>query len=154
MGTGYELICSDCGKKYEIHFGCGFMFPNDYSELIKGIEAGRFGQEWQEIAAQTEHYAIDAESHLFRCEKCGYWECEPSLSIYAPKNEDLVSEREYVTAEELKSNYTLIKERTRTCARCGHDMRMLSDKGAQRAVLKCTKCGGRLKRSPYQFLWD
>ena len=55
---------------------------------------------------------------------------------------------------DLKSDYTLIKERVHACERCGHDMRMLSDRSAGRAALKCPDCGGKLERDPYDIKWD
>lgn len=167
MGKGYGLICSECGNSYEVFLGCGMGFPVEYKKLVQDIEAGRYGKEWQELAAQTEHFAIDAENHLFRCENCGFWKCSPSLSIYAPRNVKKVLSTQYgektvrewgrapyVMTADLKSDYTLVKERIHTCDHCGHDMRMFSDRGAGHAALKCPDCGGKLERDPYAILWD
>lgn len=60
----------------------------------------------------------------------------------------------YVMAEDLKSNYALVKERVHTCERCGRDMHMFTEGGAQRVVLKCPDCGGRLERSSAAIMWD
>ena len=167
MGTGYELTCNNCGNCYQVTLGVGFAFPRIYENLIEAIEAGRFGEEWRELAAQTDQFGIDAEDHLYRCDECGYWECAPSLSIYAPKDiekvlntqygEKTVRERgrvPYVTSEDLKADYKLIKERVHVCRRCGNDMHMISSRGLFRAVLKCPDCGSRLEWNKAKFLWD
>ena len=84
MGKGLELICNDCGNHHGVFLGYGMMFPSVYEQTVQDILAGCYGKEWQELAAQTEHFAIDARNHLFRCEHCGFGECVPSASIYAP----------------------------------------------------------------------
>lgn len=167
MGKGYRLTCSNCGGEYEVLLGVGFGFPSVYEELVEDIEAGRYGEEWREIAAETEHFAIDAENRLYWCGKCGHWECVPGLSIYAPKDVGKVlatrfgdkTVREwgrvpYVAAKELEEDYELVKERVHVCGRCGHDMRMLSERGLSRAVLKCPDCDGRLERDLACIRWD
>ena len=95
MGYGYDMACSKCGRHHAVTLGCGFSLPTVYSELVSDIETGAFGKEWQELAAQTECFAIDVETHLFRCETCGFWECAPSLSIYTPKDVEKTLETQY-----------------------------------------------------------
>ena len=167
MGVGYELECKSCGKSHAVLLGSGMRFPVVYEKLVTDIEAGRYGKECQELAAQTPFFAIDAESYLFCCENCGFWECAPSLSIYAPKDIEKVLNKRYgektvrewgrapyVMTKDLESDYTLVKERIHTCDRCGSDMRISSEREAQRTALKCPDCGGELERNPLCILWD
>ena len=167
MGYGYDMACSKCGRHHAVMLGCGFSLPTVYSELVSDIETGAFGKEWQELAAQTECFAIDVETHLFRCETCGFWECAPSLSIYTPKDVEKTLETQYgektvrewgripyVTAKELESDYVLVGEFTHVCEHCGHDMRMFSNRRTHRATLMCPDCGGKLERCEGVLLWD
>ena len=37
MGDGYEFTCSKCGKKYAVCWGIGFMYPEIFSDTLKGL---------------------------------------------------------------------------------------------------------------------
>ena len=153
MGSGYAYHCTKCGHEYEVHYGIGFLFPEQYEEVMKAVRTGKYGEEWKALAAGVEYVAVDAEAYVYLCRKCGAWKEEPGLSLFVPKGEAQMAaakdrERDakkwndapYVTPWELRADYKLLKRRIHKCDKCGSVMHRMSEE--ELLKLPCPKCGG------------
>jgi predicted RNA-binding Zn-ribbon protein involved in translation (DUF1610 family) len=164
MGTGYIFKCKNCRKKYSVFLGIGSLFPKVYRETLKDIDEGKYGEEWQRLYRETPYAAVDAESELFICDKCGNWNVSKNLSLYAPnepqrikekqygsKNEDKLGYVPYVMRFDLEQEYHLLKDYAHLCSKCGTVMKRADDVPF---VLPCPKCGADNEMEPSLVMWD
>ncbi len=163
MGMGRSFTCRKCGKEYDVFWGIGFRFPLIYEELLEDIKNGKYGQEWKDLVLRGEHVAVDAEDCVYLCKKCGHWDAEPNLSLYAPNDPEAIMKKEaaeeekvssYVMSYELKKDYHLLKRRLHKCPECGGLMHRATDSEISR--LRCPDCGG-IPEENYNhgmILWD
>lgn len=168
MGRGYGFICSQCGNEYGYGIGVGFLFPMVYEETLKEVKKGKYGEEWKNLVKNTKNIAIDAEEHLYVCKKCGTWKTEEGLSLYTPKDKKALktknndsrwavgfdfSQASYVTSEELREYYKLLKSYTHRCPKCKARMHRATSEEAFN--LPCPKCGGKAKEDYLDIInWD
>ncbi|MCR5847256.1 MAG: hypothetical protein K6G75_03985 [Lachnospiraceae bacterium] len=170
MGWGYGFKCSKCKREYSYGVGVGFMFPEVYENLMKEVKKGKYGEEWKDLALKTKHVAIDAEEYLYCCSKCGNWKTEEGLSLYEPKDIEQLKKYEqqgkgrwavgldfkdasYVTTEDLREYYKILKKYIHRCEKCG--TRMHRANMEESLNLKCPKCGGKpLKDHVCPIRWD
>ena len=102
--------------------------------------------------------AVDAEMKLYVCKSCGTWKVEADLSLYAPTNpENIKKEPSYVYLFAPREDYTLVKEYTHFCDKCGGiaESKPLkcTFKGYEADGLRCPDCGGECKTSGL-IMWD
>lgn len=153
MGKGYLFECAHCGKIFSVFPGAGVAFSTVYGNIMDGVRRGDYGDELQSISQELPFFAVDAESYLFKCSGCGYWEVGPGLSLYAPNNLKAYIQRRYgqntiagwnkesyVTFNELQSNFHVIKRYLHPCPKCGKRMRK-ADKETDFLSLPCPGCG-------------
>ena len=167
MGSGYYYHCEKCGAYYDVSVGVGMAFPEVYRQAVKGVLEGAYGREWQEAARGIEHFAVDAELRLYRCDDCGGWEVDYGMSLYAPKDVAKLMKKQfgektvaewghvpYVMEDDLRKDYDLIKERVHSCEKCGKPMSVVDVESEDAPALKCPECGGDLSNSGLCMCWD
>ena len=166
MGRGLSYRCSKCGKTYYANTGIGFMFPEVYKETHSDVKSGKYGEDWKELALSGELIAVDAELYLYVCRKCGHWEVEPDLSLYAPNDPEALKKKEYgiktveewgevpyVMGDDLESDYHILKRYVHKCKKCNDDMHRAAED--EKNSLPCPNCGGTPDKSnPEIVMWD
>lgn len=166
MGSGISLKCK-CGKKEELHFGVGMMYPRVYRETLESAKAGEFGERWKELVESEEFMAIDAARYLFFCEECGHWEMAYGFDLYKPKDAEKIRHTDYgiktveewgdvpyVTGPQLERDYIFVEEYQHLCPQC--NVKMYKTEDQQDAVIKklaCKDCGEILMRNGF-LMWD
>ena len=166
MGEAYRFKFSRCGKDYSASWGIGFAFPNVYADTVKKIVAGEYGSEWKHIFESEKYVAVNADTYVYVCKRCGGWKADKDLSLYVPRdlNElkekfkldsiEELSEREWVMEWDLKEEYRLLRRRIHLCGKCKCAMHKSSDD--ERAKLVCPDCGGNPEEPGYcnMLNWD
>ena len=119
MGEAYRFKCSRCGKEYSASWGIGFAFPNVYADAVKKIVAEEYSSEWKHIFESEKHVAVNADTYVYVCKRCGGWKADKDLSLYVPRdlNElkekykldsiEELSECEWVMEWDLKEEYCI-----------------------------------------------
>lgn len=158
MGDGIKFMCSECGKEYSASWGIGFNFPRVYIKCLLAVKKGKYGSKWKELYLNNQYVAVNADTHVYLCKKCGYWVVEEDLSLYIPNNLDVISKKikergkdYYVMEDELKNEYHLLKRRIHKCSNCGKVMHKANFEEIDK--LKCPKCGGKPRLFNFCF-WD
>ncbi len=167
MGMGYRYHCNQCGMNYKVSTGVGMTFPQVYQQIVADVLAGKCGQEWKDVAQNIQHFAVDAELRLYRCDHCGFWDVGYDLSLYAPKSLDKLLKKQYgektvaewgyapyVMDSDLAEDYDLIKERLHPCKKCGKPMTVVNAESDEAPDLKCLECGASLVCSDCKLFWD
>ncbi len=54
----------------------------------------KYGKEWKELSLSSKYVAVDANRHVYICGKCGHWDVEPDLSLYAPNDAKAIKEKQ------------------------------------------------------------
>ncbi len=165
MGKGYAFTCKDCGEEYNAQIGIGYFYPLDYEVTVETIKAGGYGKEWKDAFHEHPYTAVDAERHIYECEKCGHWEVRAGLSLYVPKDAETVIRKQsdpmttrmtkeiaFAMPSDLNEDYTVLKERVHACPACGAAMRRLHESALK--SLRCPHCGGEPKEDAQLVLWD
>ncbi len=166
MGSGVGFKCSKCGKEYCANTGIGFLFPEVYKETLSDVKAGKYGEEWKKLALSEELVAVDAETYLYVCKKCGHWDVEPGLSLYAPndvkklkkkkygeKTVEQWGEAPYVMSMDLEEDYHILKRRVHKCEKCGGVMHKATRE--EELNLPCPDCGGAPEKGQVNMImWD
>lgn len=166
MGSGVGFKCSKCGKRYCANTGIGFRFPEFYKEILKDVKEGKYGEEWKSLSLSQELVAVDAELYLYVCKKCGHWEVEPGLSLYAPKDVNLIKSKQYgiktveewgevpyVMSMDLEEDYQLLKRHVHKCGKCGGVMHKATKE--EEGNLPCPDCGGAPEKGYAEIInWD
>ena len=130
------------------------LFPHIYQETLERIKSGEYGEKWKELISSEPYLVIDAEQHLYRCGKCGCWEVEPGLTVYAPNESTLNQIRSddqngsgekvripvYTWEHDFSLKYHRIKTYIHKCPRCGMKMKR-ARKSNDMMFLPCPKCG-------------
>ncbi len=155
MGEMINFVCGKCGEEYSVFYGNGFRFYKEYEDTVLALEKGEYGSEWKELFLNNKYVAIDAESYVYFCKKCGNWQEERGLSLYIPRNKEIIS-KEYnkysaIMNSELRRNYRILKRRIHKCSKCGKIMHKANFEEFQN--LKCPKCGGKPSIAEFGY-WD
>ena len=169
MGTGSSFVCEKCGCKYSVLTGIGFLQPIVYKETVQKIKAGEYGDEVREVFINTRYAAVDTEKDLFVC-KCGNWNTEINMDIYAPIDPDKLKELEhgaqidedseevtFAMREDLEECFSVVRYWVHKCDRCGKEMKRIRypENYAKRYGLNCPKCGTKNKADPMgRLIWD
>ena len=171
MGYGINIGCGCRGR--ELMMGVGMAFPHVYSETMKDIKSGKYGTEMQSIVNGGKFIAVDAEDRLYHCEKCGYFDAEPALDLYAPIDIEKVKNREvgrwtaaepnsrttigelgeipFFTADD--EDFRIIKPYIHVCPGCGSIMKETTE--ADLLQKTCPQCGQQYSGSEEPtILWD
>ena len=138
-----------------------------YQQVVEDVLAGEYGREWKEAAQGIEHFAVDAELKLFRCDECGWWDVDYDMSLYAPKDVRALMKKRYgektvarwghapyVMDYDLRDDYRLVKERVHPCEECGKPMTAVDVESGDAPALKCLECGADLSRPELHLFWD
>ena len=152
MGQGYQYICKKCQHQYGVCPGMGFSYPQDYQDFLKEIADGKYGEKRKHLVAETPYVAVNAETIVFICNDCGYWEEGQNPTLYAPHDPESISKElfgsktvkewgfvPYVTPGKLRKNYHLLESYRRLCSKCGGKMHKATKKELK--TLSCPKCG-------------
>ena len=152
MGRGYTFKCKKCQNEYSVSCGIGGAFPHVYRSCLSDIIAGKYGEEWKELALSEKYIAVDASRYLYICNSCGNWELTYSLSLYKPKDPKSIPDKQfgiktvrewgyvpYVTPSDLEDDYIFLKSYVHKCCKCGK--RMHKANTDHLASLACPKCG-------------
>ncbi len=152
MGQGFTFTCAKCGYVYSVHPGSGFMYPDEYQELLQNIESGRYGEERQRLLKETPYAAVNAETFVYICRSCGHWGEGKDITLYAPNNPEAIPHKQYgiktveewgyvpyVMQYELVSEYHVLKRHYHICSKCHKKMHKASDE--ELCNLSCPKCG-------------
>ena len=149
MAQGYSFKCK-CGYSFTPILGVGYLFPQVYQDLKKSAIAGELGEELKTFFTEHPEGAIDAETVVARCQKCGKYECVTNLSMYLPKdNAEAVvmpfEGEEYVTSWDLRESYELYAKYQHKCKSCGSDMDIIDEEDIRNNGIICPKCGKTIK---------
>ncbi len=137
MGTSKIYFCRDCGTKYEVNTGTGYMFSVRYKIIMKHIAEGRYGEKRAELYRRYPTLAVDAGYHYYECEDCGYWNVKECMDLYRQKGRAREMEYDYVMPEELKDGYTLVNRYKHICPECEGKM-VQRDRVRN---IRCPECG-------------
>ena len=162
MGDLRDYRCPECGYAFGAALGVGMMFPLVYMETVSKTKSGELGSEAQKFFAEHPDGAVNCESVLMKCVKCGKYDCREALTMYLPKEDYIHAKPEgmwqlrcrskradYVSSEKLEVCYTKYAEYPHKCEECGSDMRIL----AENEPLTCPNCGHELEESE-AGCWD
>ena len=161
MGQLLYLICNK-NKKHEKGFllGTGMLFPRLYTHTIKKIKKGKYGEEMKKFLEENPKGAINCNSEIVRCPKCGKLEEVLNLSMYVPRKNNKDTDNSYVSPWELRGKYKKVKEYKHICPKCSTVMKKVKIKynefgeitGVEK--LKCPKCDGVAEWDGEIGWWD
>ena len=164
MGYGYHYTCNKCKHEYTVDLGVGFMFPDDYREILDDISKGVYGSELQELYNSFPYAAVNGERVAYICNGCGSWEVGIDVSLYAPNEPDRIAEQQfgkktvaewgyvpYVMKRDLMKEYHLVKRYYHCCDKCGKRMHKASSTELQN--LSCPECGSKNHAEDFLY-WD
>ena len=136
MGTMLMCKCDKCGYTFEAAVGIGFLYPKVYSETVRKVKEGQFGEQGKEFFEAYPDGAISCERIVVQCNDCRQLICVPELTLYVPKEEYIPNKQnkeipwssafsgkgyEYVAPTELHDHYQLFEEYDHRCPYCnGH----------------------------------
>ncbi len=146
MGDGYIYKCEKCGTEYHVFTGAGMAYPRVYKETVKAIKNGDHGEELKEIFLARNDVAVDAENHLYYCEKCGKWEVTEDMSVYYRKDG---AKTDFAFMVDTDKEYALLKKAEHKCPDCGSEMTRDPDI----EELACPNCGTK-NRPSVEVMWD
>ena len=164
MGYGYHYTCKKCKHEYTVDLGIGFMFPDEYREILDDISKGAYGSELQELYNSIPYAAVNGERVAYICNGCGSWEVGIDVSLYAPNDTDSIAEQQfgkktvaewgyvpYVDSWDLEKDYHLVRRKYHHCSKCGKRMHKASETEVRN--LPCPECGCE-NRADGGIRWD
>lgn len=164
MGRGYSYKCGKCGHEYIVGTGIGMTYPSVYRETLSDIAEGKYGPELKELYEKTPYAAVNGDSVIYVCGRCGTWERGIDVSLYALDDPDSVPGTRfgektvaewgyvpYVMPSDLKEKYHLLKRHYRYCGKCGKRMRKATTEEMEH--LRCPVCGSE-NHAVGGLLWD
>ena len=86
MGNGRVFRCEKCNNGSILMVGVGAGFPDEYKEVIKDIKNGVYGENYKEKLLSRKDIAVDLETNLYVCDKCGDWNVNYCFDFYIPKS--------------------------------------------------------------------
>lgn len=170
MGSGFTFRCCNCGEEFCVYLGIGFAFPSEYKTVNEAVKAGNYGEKWQSIMNSADFIQADAERYFFHCGRCGHWEEDYGLSLYAPNDVGSLRKKQYgiKTVEEwgyvpyavfsralisdTNPDYHQLKRRIHRCPECNRAMKKHTYNQLLQRIynddsfkIKCPKCGDKLE---------
>ena len=164
MGSGMLYTCEKCGSSHSLALGIGFSFPRVCQQIMDDIRWGKFGEEWKTLVEANALVAVDAELRLYQC-ACGHWEVEYGLSLFEPKDCEVVLAEESgenaaewgrapcVMGPGLERDYKLLKEWVHRCPKCDAAMEAVDGGECFPGELTCPDCGGAM-HGGIPIRWD
>lgn len=132
-----------CGYSFLALLGTGFVYPSVYQETVEKAKSGELGDELKEFFETHPNGAINAETVLLRCKKCGALEEDKALDMYLPKKgKETDNESAAPLPRSIPEGYVLHKRYPHKCDRCCGEMENLGDMNKPIA-LKCPECGSK-----------
>ena len=131
------------------------MYSEVFRELLKRIEDGEYGSEWQKLLKDNPYAAVNAERNVYICRECGHWETGQDITLYVPNNPEAINgikalEEEYVPWD-LKEEYHVLKRHYHKCSKCGRRMHKATEE--EMLHLPCPKCGTQ-NETDGNIMWD
>lgn len=156
MGQTRIYKCDTCGYEAEISEGIGGLFPVVYKQTLQDAKDGKLGEEVRQFFAEHPDGAINAEDTFGLCEQCREYVCVTDYSMYVPKEGDehqkFCAEAGYVTAEDLRKHYRLVRRYPHQCEKCNTLLKM-NGRFRHQGKLRCPKCGKDMNQTG-GLLWD
>lgn len=172
MGQGNCYRCTKCDYEFTAYLGVGFAFPQVYKDMMESARKGELGEKIQQFMHEHPDGALNCESSIIRCTKCGALDCAPNLGMYLPKegyDPHSVQHGQwsgampfdgesYVTPWELRENYKLTAKYPHKCDKCGASARVISAKSLSNKIsegsIRCPCCGERMDVVECVIIWD
>ena len=156
MGNGRVFRCEKCNNGSILMVGVGAGFPDEYKEIIKDIKNGVYGENYKEKLLSRKDIAVDLETNLYVCDKCGDWNVNYCFDFYIPKDKediDKISKEDfYIYPNELKERFERIEQIVHYCDECKNEMRKIVDINED-ISLKCNICNSNMKEEGFMN-WD
>lgn len=166
MANGLGLVCSKCGKEYDMCYSSGFDFMEVYRDTFNAIRNGYYGENIRRAALNNKKSAIDAYRYIYKCWRCSGWKSEVCGDLYVPNHPEekpvLLMETEtfdkwedvpFVSRIDLKEKYHVIKRCIHRCDKCNSRMHKVNEKHLYH--LRCPYCGGKaMDDEVYTINWD
>lgn len=162
MGRGYTYKCQKCGYTFTAFLGVGFMYPMLYQDTMNAARAGELGEQAMRFLEDNPDGAINPETVIAWCEKCGQYETVSELGMYVPKDKLLhivnkgnwsvavpCDDIEYVS--DFETDYVLKEKYDHRCSACGGKMRILTEEETEKLV--CPECGADMIAQS-DIMWD
>ena len=175
MGKGYVLKCSKCNYSFEVNFGVGFMFLQEYQKTMEAARKGKLGEDVQAFLAEHSDGILDSDHVLLQCTSCGNLDRGADLSMYVPIDKPIanagkwsgtftIEGETYAVPWELKERYQFVKPYDHICKKCKGKMRVIKEEdlisGDQeykgigvKVNLNCPKCQEHMIISGI-IMWD
>ena len=154
MGNGFGIKCKKCGYHYVAMDGIGYMFPVEYSDTVKDIREGKYGDEYKMFFEKHKDAAVNCGNETAVCTKCGHLDSVMNLSLYLPKDGN--NSDGCVMPRVLEEDFDKCLEYDHTCSECGGKMLIISPEDEIRnGALKCPICGEILiEDKDVKIIWD
>jgi len=170
MGVRISCKCKSCGYTSGADFGVGFLFPKVYSDTLKKMRKGYFGEFSKKFLVDNHEGAVNCELVALVCPKCNCLDSGYDLTMYVPKVGYKEKPNEgawavgfpfkgaiYVTSWDLKENYVEYAKYNHRCPKCDGNMKTLTENQFMRKLqaekILCPKCGSAMEQSG-ELLWD
>lgn len=128
MGIKMVLRCG-CGLVAHIYTGSGMLSPEQRSDIMADMLAGKYGKQRREFCLRNPLATVSGARRLYVCPDCGSWRVETSLDLYLSE-EDVPADD---SAPALPYNHR--------CSRCKKTMKAVSDLASpDRPRLRCPEC--------------
>ncbi len=155
MGTGYDCKCNKCEYGFIVKLGIGFLSPKVYKSIVSAMKAVKLGEQPKSFFVEHPDGAVNCETVVACCEKCGKYFPVKSFDMYVPKDiED--SNRDYVMPNELGERYILHQRYEHKCPECGGDAFIVDDFEEKLSLgkIKCLQCDDGIIVPIEEMMWD
>ena len=164
MGTAISLHCNKCGREKVIHFGTGFLFQQTYSQTIKDMKQGAYGELGQRFFAEHPQGTVDCEQVALVCGNCNRLVNGVDMTMYIPKpsqttddgqdaDEDIPNWKEntFVMPSEIKQHFIEYAKFNHECHKCHSLMTVMKQKlfedRLNKCLVKCPECGEPMEQT-------
>ena len=159
-----KILYFECNKhkehNHEFFIGIGMLFPEQYDKIIKQIKKGKYGKEIKKFLEENPDGAINCNTEIAQCPKCGKLKEVPNLSMYVPKDNNEKADKSYVMSWELKEKYKKVKEYKHVCPKCSSEMKIIKIEYDEYGdivkigKIKCPECDGSVEWNGDCGCWD
>ena len=101
------------------------MFPKVYRDTVLKAKNGELGEEIQKFFIENLNGAIDISNVLGICSECGQYEKILDLTMYIPKKNIELPEKDYHYYMELEQYYEVFREYPHKCKKCSGNLKIV-----------------------------